>query len=126
MSGEIAATRDELVAALTDASVHVKRAGLAPTVPGAIVRPGDPWLTPSRVGGAGTRTVAWSVILVAGNIEGDYLAALERLAESAVIALDELKGWSTPRTARALRLELAGGIYLTAELAPCETLIRIT
>jgi hypothetical protein len=126
VSGELAASRGVVVAALEAVGLEVKRPGQPVPAPGAIIRPGDPWLTPSRVGGAGTRTVAWSVILVAGRIDVDGLPELERLAELAAGALDRLAGHSTPRTARAVALDLAGGTYLTAELAPVETLVRIT
>lgn len=108
--------RGELVTALTAAGVDVTDPAAQLAVPGALIRPGDPWLEPSTVGG-GMYTYRASIILVAGA--ADQLAALEALETLTGLALPALRGlaqWTGPGGSRAKSMELSGGTYLVTEL----------
>lgn len=117
MSGEIAASRAELVAALEAAGVRVPAPGDPLIVPGAWVRAGEPWLAPWSVGPPGSRLARWSVLLIAGRADSTAAQTeLEALAGAALPALDELARWSAPTAARAVSAEIFGTAYLVAEL----------
>lgn len=116
--------RDLLTATLAAAGVPVTDPTAQLTVPGALIRPGDPWLEPARVGG-NIRTLRLSILLVAGAVDNlASLVALETLAAAAVPALEALAGWSAAPTSRARSTELAGATYLTGELV-VETFVQL-
>lgn len=117
MSGELAAAREELAAALRAGGVACPEPGDPLIVPGAFVRPGSPWLAPARVGPKGTRALRLSVLLLAGSADTTAsLVTLEELAERAVLATSGLTGWSTPSVSPARAAEVFGALYLVAEL----------
>jgi hypothetical protein len=126
MSGEILASRAELVAALAAAGIRHPGAGDPLIVPGAWIRPAEPWLAPHSVGPFGSRLARWSVLLIAGA--ADQTSSLEQLVEltdRGIPALDRLARWSVATAARAVGADLFGTLYLVAELV-LETPIEIT
>lgn len=108
--------RAELTAALVAAGVEVTDPTAQLAVPGALIRPGDPWLEPAAIGG-GIYALTESIVLVAGA--ADQLAsleALEELAGAAIPAIRELAQWTSTGGSRARSMELSGGTYLITEL----------
>lgn len=118
MTGELATARGVLEAALEGAGIAVARPGQPLAVPGAFVRPGDPYLVRSSIGPAGQRTPRLSCVLVAGKVDSlAAIAELETLTELAILALDGLQGWSTPAISRVGQADVFGLPYLVADLS---------
>lgn len=117
MTGELAAARSTIAVALRALDVATPEPGDPLVVPGALIRGGSPWLSPSRVGPRGTRTCRVNVLLLAGAADTTAaLVILEDLAERAVLALSSVAGWSTPNVSAARVVEVFGTLYLGAEL----------
>jgi hypothetical protein len=112
----ISDARDELVAALELAGVDVTDPRTQLAVPGALIRPGDPWLEPAAIGG-GIYALRESVLLVAGKADRlSSLEALESLANAAIPAIRGLNQWTSTGGSRAKSMELYGATYLITEL----------
>ena len=125
MSGELGQSRADLAAVLELAGLELHTPGKPITPPAILIRPGDPWLEPTTLAG-GQRQVTWSVVLIAGLVTGGNLDTLITMTEAAVLAIDGMIGWTAPRSARAITLELNGTLYLASELAPVSTFVLMT
>lgn len=119
--------RLELTTALEGGGVRVTDPSKALVVPGALIRPGDPWLTPASVGG-GMYELRLSVLLVAGAADTlASLLALEALVAAVYPAIAGLPaGWTMTPASRARSVALFGATYLTTELSLARLVQLIT
>jgi hypothetical protein len=122
VSGQILATRDQLLAALTTAGIETAyAAGERVPVPGVIMEPGDPWIDHAGVLRGATQRISWNVAPVAGKSDAaGILDELAELIEATWAALASLVGgaggWTTP-TVSAPRLRTVNGAdHITADL----------